>query len=62
MASASVVAGRVDRGTALGVDYGLTVTCYDATDDGACGECDACILRRQGFDQAGVPDPTRYRS
>lgn len=51
----------VERGTALGVDYGLTVTCYDATDAGACGECDACILRRQGFEQAGVADPTRYR-
>ncbi len=51
----------VERGMALGVDYGLTVTCYDATDAGACGECDACILRRQGFEQAGVDDPTRYR-
>jgi 7-cyano-7-deazaguanine synthase len=51
----------VERGTALGVDYGLTVTCYDAGEDGACGECDACILRRQGFEQAGVADPTRYR-
>ena len=51
----------VERGTNLGVDYGLTVSCYDAEEDGACGECDACILRRQGFDQAGVADPTRYR-
>ena len=51
----------VQEGTALGVDYGLTVTCYDAADDGgACGECDACILRRRGFEQAGLPDPTHY--
>ena len=52
----------VERGTALGVDYGLTVTCYDATAAGACGECDACLLRRRGFEAAGVDDPTRYRS
>ena len=51
----------IERGTALGVDYGLTVTCYDPTDDGACGACDACVLRRRGFEAAGVPDPTRYR-
>jgi 7-cyano-7-deazaguanine synthase len=51
----------IERGTALGVDYGLTVTCYDPTDAGACGECDACILRRQGFEGAGVEDSTRYR-
>ena len=49
-------------GVALGVDYGLTHSCYDPTADGAaCGECDACHLRRQGFLAAGVPDPTRYR-
>lgn len=48
-------------GTELGVDYGITVTCYDATDAGACGECDACVLRRRGFEEAGVADPTRYR-
>ncbi|MDZ7676786.1 MAG: 7-cyano-7-deazaguanine synthase QueC [Acidimicrobiales bacterium] len=51
----------IERGVALGVDYGLTVTCYDPTDAGACADCDACILRRQGFEQAGVPDPTIYR-
>lgn len=51
----------VERGVALGVDHSLTVTCYDPTDAGACGACDACILRRQGFEQAGVPDPTGYR-
>ncbi len=51
----------VRRGTALGVDYGLTVSCYQADDDGrACGRCDACRLRRAGFEAAGLPDPTRY--
>lgn len=51
----------IDRGTILGVDYGLTVSCYDSTDAGACGNCDACILRRAGFEQVGIADPTRYR-
>ena len=51
----------IRRGTALGVDYGLTVSCYQANDDGqACGLCDACRLRKAGFEAAGVPDPTRY--
>jgi 7-cyano-7-deazaguanine synthase len=51
----------IRRGTALGVDYGLTVSCYQARDDGsACGECDSCRLRRDGFATAAVPDPTRY--
>lgn len=51
----------VQRGVALGVDYSLTVSCYQAGDDGrACGSCDACRLRRDGFVAAGVPDPTRY--
>ncbi len=52
----------IRRGTALGVDYGLTVSCYQADDEGAaCGRCDACRLRRAGFADAGLPDPTRYR-
>jgi 7-cyano-7-deazaguanine synthase len=52
----------VRRGTALGVDYSLTVSCYDAGGEGlACGRCDACRLRREGFAAAGLPDPTRYR-
>ncbi len=52
----------IRRGTALGVDYGLTVSCYQADDDGrACGLCDACRLRRAGFQTAGVTDPTPYR-
>jgi 7-cyano-7-deazaguanine synthase len=51
----------VRRGNALGVDYALTVSCYQATDDGrACGVCDSCRLRRAGFEAAGLPDPTRY--
>ena len=49
-------------GTGLGVDYGLTVSCYSADDRGhACGVCDSCRLRRQGFEEAGVKDPTIYR-
>ena len=52
----------VRRGTALGVDFSLTVSCYQAAEDGAaCGRCDACRLRRAGFETAGMPDPTRYR-
>jgi 7-cyano-7-deazaguanine synthase len=48
-------------GTELGVDFGSTISCYDATADGlACGYCDACILRRQGFELNELPDPTRY--
>ncbi|MDD2989640.1 MAG: 7-cyano-7-deazaguanine synthase QueC [Zoogloea sp.] len=52
----------IRRGTALGVDYSLTVSCYQADDEGrACGLCDACRLRRAGFEAAGVADPTPYR-
>jgi 7-cyano-7-deazaguanine synthase len=52
----------IRQGTALRVDYSLTLSCYDPADDGrACGACDACVLRRRGFEEAGVPDPTRYR-
>lgn len=51
----------IRRGHALGVDYGLTVSCYRADAEGrACGRCDACRFRRRGFEQAGLPDPTRY--
>jgi len=51
----------VREGVRLGVDFGLTVSCYNADDTGAaCGHCDACRLRAQGFADAGVPDPTRY--
>jgi 7-cyano-7-deazaguanine synthase len=53
----------IRRGVELGVDFGLTHSCYDPTADGAaCGHCDSCILRRDGFHAAGVPDPTRYAS
>ncbi len=52
----------IRKGITLGVDYALTVSCYQATDGGlACGECDACRLRRTGFEQAAVVDPTHYR-
>jgi 7-cyano-7-deazaguanine synthase len=54
-------AGIIARGVALGVDYALTVSCYQADDDGcACGSCDSCRLRRAGFEAAGLADPTRY--
>ncbi len=52
----------VREGTKLGVDYGMTVSCYQADEAGrACGLCDSCRLRREGFAAAGLPDPTRYR-
>lgn len=54
-------AAIIRRGSALGVDYGLTVSCYQADESGAaCGLCDSCRLRRAGFQTAGLPDPTRY--
>ena len=49
-------------GSELGVDYSLTITCYQADDEGrACGACEACHLRREGFEQADLPDPTNYQ-
>jgi 7-cyano-7-deazaguanine synthase len=55
-------AGIIRRGAELGVDYALTVSCYQADEAGqACGRCDACRLRREGFTAAGIADPTRYR-
>ncbi|BCD99050.1 7-cyano-7-deazaguanine synthase QueC [Marinagarivorans cellulosilyticus] len=54
-------ANIIREGMALGVDYGLTVSCYQANSNGeACGLCDSCRLRKAGFDEAGVPDPTQY--
>lgn len=51
----------IRRGVELGVDFGLTVSCYQADADGrACGQCDSCRLRREGFKAAGIDDPTRY--
>lgn len=53
----------VGLGAELGVDYGVTVSCYQADDEGrACGRCDACRLRRQGFSEADLDDPTRYQT
>ena len=52
----------IETGLNLGVDYGLTITCYDPDRTGAaCGECDACILRLKGFNEAGHHDPTNYK-
>jgi len=51
----------IKSGTKLGVDYGLTFSCYDPQETGApCGHCDACILRLKGFKEAGIPDPLDY--
>lgn len=52
----------IREGVRLGVDYGMTVSCYQADEEGrACGRCDSCRLRREGFQAAGVPDSTRYQ-
>jgi 7-cyano-7-deazaguanine synthase len=53
----------VALGTELGLDYGITSTCYDPAPDGAaCGRCEACLLRLKGFEEAGRPDPARYQA
>jgi 7-cyano-7-deazaguanine synthase len=53
----------IKTGMKLGLDYGLTHSCYDPDPAGlACGRCDSCVLRRRGFEQAGVADPTRYQT
>lgn len=53
----------IRKGHTLGVDYGLTLSCYQADEAGrACGKCDSCRLRRQGFIEAGIPDPTIYKT
>lgn len=52
----------IQTGTKLGVNYALTISCYDPSPDGrACSRCDSCLLRRKGFSEAGVPDPTHYQ-
>lgn len=52
----------IQQGTALGLDYGLTVSCYQSDGEGrACGNCDSCHLRAKGFADAGISDPTRYQ-
>ena len=61
-----IAMGKADivrEGHRLGVDFSMTVSCYNADAGGrACGSCDACRLRRAGFDDAGIADPTRYRT
>ena len=53
----------IKMGVGLGVDYGLTLSCYDPDDQArACGQCDSCLLRKRGFREAGAPDPTVYWS
>lgn len=53
----------IEKGISLGVDYSLTVSCYQADSEGrACGECDSCRFRHEGFMQAGIADPTRYQA
>lgn len=55
-------AGIIEIGIRLGVDYALTISCYDPDGHGhACGRCDSCALRRRGFEEAGVDDPTSYQ-
>ena len=51
----------IQRGMALGLDYGLTHSCYDPGPDGPCGRCDSCVLRANGFAEAGVEDPILRR-
>ena len=51
----------ITRGVQLGVDFSMTHSCYDPDPVGrACGRCDSCILRKKGFAEAGIPDPTQY--
>ncbi|MBL4809587.1 MAG: 7-cyano-7-deazaguanine synthase QueC [Phycisphaerales bacterium] len=55
----------IKRGVGLGVEYSMTHSCYDPVDGkdgGACGQCDSCVLRKRGFEQAGIDDPTAYAS
>ena len=52
----------IRKGHSLGVDYSLTLSCYNPTDSGlACGKCDSCKFRKEGFKDAGLPDPTKYK-
>ena len=52
----------IKKGLELGVDYSQTHSCYDPTPEGqACGECDSCLLRKKGFEEAGIKDPLRYK-
>jgi 7-cyano-7-deazaguanine synthase len=51
----------IEKGTSLGVDYGATLSCYDPSPEGySCGSCDSCLLRKKGFRESGIEDPTKY--
>lgn len=53
----------IQKGISLGIDYSLTHSCYDPSPEGlACGSCDSCLIRKRGFEEAGVPDPTKYKN
>jgi 7-cyano-7-deazaguanine synthase len=53
----------IERGLALGVDFGITLTCYDPSPEGAaCGRCEACLLRLKGFRESGMEDPAVYQT
>lgn len=55
-------AAIIKKGVSLGVDYSLTLSCYDPSPEGlSCGLCDSCILRKKGFEEAGITDPTKYK-
>ena len=51
----------ITKGIELGIDYGLTTSCYDPVAEKACGACDACLLRKKGFSENGLEDPILYR-
>jgi len=52
----------IKKGIKLGIDYSITHSCYDPSSDGkACGQCDSCLLRKKGFADAGIDDPTIYK-
>lgn len=53
----------IKSGISMGVDYSITHSCYDPSPEGlACGTCDSCLIRKRGFQDAAVPDPTRYQN
>ena len=58
----SITKGEIIKtGVSLGVDYSMTITCYDPVDGKSCGKCDSCLLRLKGFKEAGLTDPIKYQ-